>query len=330
VEDTDRRIAALENELAALKAHIATAAEPESSRREMFKKLAIVGAGVAAGGVLAQASPAAATDGANLLIGNTVTAVQTAQTPTSLAASGFAGQQVLLVDDSSTFGVAASSHPGALAGWSGTRTGVYGYTLSGPYGVVATGAGTTSIGVRAAGPRANIELIPGGPPAPTRAVDHTLGELAEDTSGDLWLCVVAGNPGTWRKLGGPATSGQLHLLAAPVRVYDSRPALPPLTVLPKTQLVSNTPRTIDATGNSSGVPTAATGVLINITVTGSVAQGFLTAWPSGAFPGTSSINFSALQTIAATTVTRCGPNATFLVLANVATDVLIDVIGYYQ
>ncbi|MGZ4770037.1 MAG: hypothetical protein ACXVLX_15350 [Ilumatobacteraceae bacterium] len=327
MEDTDRRIAALENELAALKARMATAPEPESSRREMFKKLALAGAGVAAGGVLAQASPAAATDGVALVIGDEA---QTAQTPTTLVANGFAGGQVLLVDDVSGFAAGSSIHPGALAGWSGARTGVYGFTQNGPYGVVAFGSSNNSTGLLAFGRKANAELSPSGLPAPQRAVAHNLGELVEDDNGDLWLCVVAGNPGTWRKLGGPATSGQLHLLAAPVRVYDSRPAAPPLAVLPKTQLVSNTPRTIDATGNTSGVPTAATGVLINITVTLGTAQGFLTAWPSGAFPGTSSINFSAGQTIAATTVTRCGPNATFLVLANVATDVIIDVIGYYQ
>ncbi len=327
MNDTDRRIAALETELAALKARMATAPEPESSRREMFKKLALAGAGVAAGGVLAQASPAAATDGSALLIGDEV---QTAQTPTALVASGFTGGEVLLVDDSSGFTAGFSSHPGALAGWSGTRTGVYGYTASGSYGVVATGAGVNSTGLRGYGARANLELQAAGVPAPQRAVAHLLGELVEDSTGDLWLCVVAGNPGTWRKVGGPATSGQLHLLDAPVRIYDTRPGAAPLTVLPKTPLVANTARTVDATGNTSGVPTAATGVLINITVTQGTAAGFLTAWPQGAWPGTSSINWSAGQTIATTTVTRCGPSATFLVLANSATDFLVDVIGYYQ
>lgn len=327
MDEIDDRLAALENELAALKARMAAAAEPESSRREMFKKLALAGAGVAAGGVLAQASPAAATDGGNIIIGNEL---QTAQTPTTLVASGFTGNEVFLANDASGYAAGDSNFPGALAGWSNTRTGVYGYTNTGPYGVAAVGTGTSSIGLRAFGPRANVELVPSGGPGPLRAVAHTLGELAEDSSGDLWLCVVAGNPGTWRKLGGPATSGQLHLLTAPVRVYDTRPGTAPLTVLPKTPLVANTARTVDATGNTSGVPTAATGVLINITVTQGDAAGFLTAWPQGAWPGTSSINWSAGQTIATTTVTRCGPLATFLVLANSATDFLVDVIGYYQ
>jgi hypothetical protein len=195
---------------------------------------------------------------------------------------------------------------------------------------VAFGSSFNSTGLKAFGRRANAELTPSGTPAPQRAVAHNLGELVEDDAGDLWLCVVAGNPGTWRKVGGPATSGQLHLLTVPVRVYDSRPGTVPLTVLPKTPLVASVARTVDATGNASGVPTAAIGVLVNITVTQGVASGFLTAWPQGAWPGTSSINWSAGQTIAATTVTKCGALATFLVLANTVTDVLVDVIGYYQ
>ena len=44
-----------------------------------------------------------------------------------------------------------------------------------------------------------------------------------DADGNLWFCVADGTPGTWRQLSGAATSGQLHVLAGPVRVYDSRP-----------------------------------------------------------------------------------------------------------
>lgn len=320
------RIAALENELAALKADMAAAPEPESSRRDMFKKLAFVGAGVAAGGVLAHASPAAATDGSAILAAQ----ANTATAPTSLVASGFSGGEVLLVDDNSGFGAASSINPGALAGWSGARVGVYGFTNTGTFGVVAFGSSTGSTGLKAVGRKANAELTPSGVAGPLRLVAHNLGELVEDDAGNLWLCVVAGNPGTWRKLGGPATSGQLHILATPVRVYDSRPATVPVAVPPKTPLVANTPRTIDTTVNSSGVPTTAVGVLVNLTVTNTPTPGFLSVWPEGTFPGTSSLNWLAFQTIANTTVTRCGPGATFVVQANSPTDVVIDIIGYYE
>jgi hypothetical protein len=105
MDGIDDRIAALENERAALKADIAAAPEPESSRREMFKKIAIAGAGVAAGGVLAQASPAAATDLGNIIIGDET---QTAQTLTALVATGFIGGEVFLVKDGTAFTAAGS------------------------------------------------------------------------------------------------------------------------------------------------------------------------------------------------------------------------------
>ncbi len=327
MEDVHRRVAALEAELAALKAEVAASppAEAEPSRREVFKKLAIAGAGVAAGSVLAQASPVAATDGDPVQIGNET---QTAQTPTAIVASGFTGGLVFLADDSSGFTPSAAAFPGALAGWSGTRTGIYGFTSSGAQGIAAVGNSSTSVGLRAQGGKANVHLLASGAAAPLRAVAHVLGELVEDSNGDLWLCVGAGNPGTWRKLAGPATAGSLHLLAAPVRVYDSRPGEPP-AVDPKTPLATNTARTIDAKANSSGVPAGAVGVMVTLTVTGSTGAGFLSAWPAGPWPNTSSLNFAAGQTIATTTVSGCGPSATFQVLANQPTNVLVDVIGYY-
>ena len=330
MEDADRRIAALETELAALKAGTAAAPEPESSRREMFKKLGLAGAGVVVGGVLAQASPAAATDGGGIVIGDEA---QTAQSPTALVASSFTGGQVLLVDDSSGFTAGGSDNPGALAGWSGSRTGIYGYTATGAFGVAAVGASTNSTGLKAFGHRANAELTPSGAPAPQRAVAHNLGELVEDDTGDLWLCVVAGNPGTWRKLGGPATSGQLHLLTAPVRVYDSRPGNPPVAIGPKTPIAPGQERTLDATVNSSGVPTSALGILANLTVVNTEGSGYLAVFKNGiTWPGTSNLNWFADSQIVANSATTAVANSGLFQVRGGGvggTDFLVDVVGYF-
>lgn len=136
--------------------------------------------------------------------------------------------------------------------------------------------------------------------------------------------------GLWRRLAGPSTAGQLHVLPAPVRVYDSRPGQPPTAVGPKVPTVVNGVRIIDTTGNGSGVPADANAVLINLTITGPQSAGFASAWATGPFPGTSRINFAVLQSIAATTVVGCGPSATIQILANTVTDFLVDVIGFYQ
>jgi len=70
-------------------------------------------------------------------------------------------------------------------------------------------------------------------------------------------------------------------------------------------------------------------VLITMTIPALAAGGFATVWPSGAWPGTSNINFSPNQNIATTTVVGLGPGGTFLVQSNVATNVIIDIAGYY-
>jgi hypothetical protein len=158
-----------------------------------------------------------------------------------------------------------------------------------------------------------------------------VGELYVDSDGNWYAGTVdSGTDGGWRKIAGPGTAGSLHVLPKPIRVYDSRPNLAPTLVTPKTPTVGNTPRTIDTTVNSSGVPVTANAVLINFTITAPRAAGYGTAWPSGAWPGTSSINFAAGQDIAATTVVGCGPSATITIQSNTVTDFLIDVIGYYQ
>jgi len=107
-----------------------------------------------------------------------------------------------------------------------------------------------------------------GPPSNDGFV-HSLGSLVEDPEGNLWLCTVD-NSTTFRKLGGPATAGALHILPAPVRVYDSRPGTPPSTG-PKTPLAAATARVLDMTVNSSGVPKGATAVMCNLLVVNAVA-----------------------------------------------------------
>jgi hypothetical protein len=158
----------------------------------------------------------------------------------------------------------------------------------------------------------------------------SIGELYVDEQGDWWAATAESANGLWRKIAGPATAGQLHVLPTPKRVYDSRPNLQPAAVGPKSPTQSNTPRTIDTTANGSGVPPTANAVLVNLTIAGPATPGFAAAWPSGPYPGTSSVNFATGQNIAATTVVGCGANATIQVLSNTVTDFLIDVIGYYQ
>ncbi len=185
-----------------------------------------------------------------------------------------------------------------------------------------------SFGIQADGNKANALFTgTGDPPVGLGAV---IGELYVDAAGDWWGSVT-NDPTTavWRKLAGPSTAGQLHVLPAPVRVYDSRPGELPATE-PKVQTQVNVARTIDTTLSASGVPQSAAAVLITLTVVGPASAGFASAWPSGAFPGTSTINFAPGQNIATTTTVGCGPLGTIQILSNSVLDFLVDVIGFYQ
>jgi hypothetical protein len=156
------------------------------------------------------------------------------------------------------------------------------------------------------------------------------GTLWVDGQGNWWAATTSSDVnGQWRKLAGPSAAGSLHMLAAPVRVYDSRPGERPVSVGPKQPLVASAPRQIDVTQNASGVHPQSRAALVTVTVTATASPGFLTAWPSGPWPGTSTVNFTqGGQTIATTTVVGLSA-ATFLAEASTTADVIIDVVGYY-
>jgi hypothetical protein len=90
-------------------------------------------------------------------------------------------------------------------------------------------------------------------------------------------------------------------------------------------------RDVTVTG-MGGVPDNAGAVALNVTVTGTTAAGFLTIWPDGqGQPAASSLNWAAGQTIANAVTARVGSGGR-LTLYNQAgnTDVVIDVVGYYD
>ncbi len=227
-------------------------------------------------------------------------------------------------------GIAATA-TGATVGAVGrtsspTGTGVRGEaTAAGGTGI--TGDGTTA--VRATATQTQLALA--GTPAPPlgAGLARVAGELVFDANRDLWLCVQSGTPGTWRRLTGPSVAGGFVPLAAPVRVYDSRPLDLPATG-PKSKLVANTPRPVDLTINGTGVPAGATAAMVSLVSVGSVSGGFVSVFKDGiAWPGTSNLNFAAGQATAVTTLTALSTAGRCAVYANVATDIVVDVLGYY-
>lgn len=83
--------------------------------------------------------------------------------------------------------------------------------------------------------------------------------------------------------------------------------------------------------NASGVPSDATAVVVNVTVTGTTAASYLTVYPAGTTrPLASNLNWTADETIANLVTVRVGSNyAISLYNANGDTNVIVDLQGYY-
>jgi hypothetical protein len=93
----------------------------------------------------------------------------------------------------------------------------------------------------------------------------------------------------------------------------------------------NSTLTVQVTGHG-GVPSGATAVVANVTVTGPTATGFLTAYPAGtATPNASNLNFTAGETVPnLVTVPLSHSGAIDFYNALGSTNVIMDVSGYYS
>ena len=339
MSEIQERIAALETQLADLKAQVGGApTEVLASRRDFAKKAALGVAGAVAGGTalaLTGATPAFAVhqpEDLGLGIANTTAGLTRAD-------SSGSGGTAFLFQSGAGFDNTNATYRAALSGWGTSATiphGFYGYTnQADSYAVVGIGAGAAAIGGYFSGPRAQVSLIPNGG-APSGA--HSIGDIYQQSDGTLSLCVAAGTPGTFRKLGSATTAGQLHLVT-PGRVYDSRADAAGKHAFGAADRVV-TVTTIIAGQPSAGtvlVPAGATGILGNLTVTTTEGAGFLGLYSNAVavWPGNSSINWVAANVDLANAVT-VAIDATGKIKVNIGgsstaakTHFIIDVVGYY-
>jgi Tol biopolymer transport system component len=125
------------------------------------------------------------------------------------------------------------------------------------------------------------------------------------------------------------TTGATFHPLVPVRIQDSRP--PPEQVGPySTPWQAGTTRDVQVTG-VGGVDPAATGVLLNVTVTGTTASSYLSVWPKGqARPTVSSLNWQAGWTIPNAVTVKVGAGGKVSVFNNRgSTNVIADVAGWF-
>ncbi len=264
--------------------------------------------------------------------GSTRGVVGFVQSPSGIAVAGTAtvGTGSATGVQGTTFSDDGIGVQGRSQSATGTGVGVYGEAAS-PNGVGVAGDALTGTAIRAQSGRTQLRF--GGAPQPPLSVALTRqnGELVWDTNGDLWLCIGAGAPGTWRRVSGTNTVGSLQLLTATTRIYDSRPGTQPPGVQ-KGKFQNHEERAISASLGGA-VPPTATAVLINATATNTNPGGFFAFFKDlSVWPNNSSLNWGS-------------PNMTIANLAVVAVtaakfkarmegaggaDLVIDCIGYYH
>jgi hypothetical protein len=329
----------------ALEANSHETAEPARSSRRGMLKLAGAAAVGAAAAAATSALPAAANNTDPMTLGNAggggaiAGTTHQALSQTRFDWLGIAGGVGFLFQAGAEFTNSDAAFKAALAGWTtltNTPNGVYGFTDKAGYGVIGSGGGSASIGVLARGTKANAHLSPVGTAPAARTDAHSVGELIEDSSGALWVCIGAGTPGTWRKIAGPSTAGAFHALT-PGRVYDSRAATPSPGTLSsganRTVSVANSRNADGSVAVTDFVPAGAVAVTANVTVTNTVNAGFLTVNPGGITTTLSStINwFGNNQNLANGITLTLNANRELTVVAGGGgiCDFIIDITGYY-
>ncbi len=304
------------------------AEETPTNRRNMLKGLGAAAAGAAVGG-LAFARPAAATDGGNVVIGNSA---QTATSPTWIVP---------------TTGWSSSPFSGAF-----TVSNEPGFTnINASLSCIAAYADSTqasghNIGVFAAS-KAGVGAKLDGP-VPLKLTDSTnsaapsqsAGSIGQFkvTNGDLWFCVndsTAANSHNWRKIAGVGVAGGYHALT-PARVLDTHFAGGSMT--------SGTNRTVSVANSinvSSGalatanfVPAAASAIHANVTLVTNAGRGYVAANPGGVTAVTAStVNFTTGGQVVGNGITLTLNALRQLTLVcngtGADTHVIIDVFGYY-
>jgi len=125
--------------------------------------------------------------------------------------------------------------------------------------------------------------------------------------------------GTIVVVGASGAPGQYHSLT-PSRLMDTRDGGQPLT--------AGVPIVLQVTGGQ--VPSTATAVVLNVTVTNTIGSGFLTVWPTGnPQPTASNLNWAARETRPNLVTVAVGLSGLVSIVASSRTDVVADLEGFF-
>jgi len=129
---------------------------------------------------------------------------------------------------------------------------------------------------------------------------------------------------------GVFSTGAFNPLAAPQRVFDSRPLAATADGLVSGGGVQPRNTTVQLTvAGRVGVPADASAVVLNVTAVNALEGGFVTVHPRGtSLPNASNLNFVAGQNIPNAVITRVGPGGAVCFFTSGATHLIVDVAGW--
>jgi M6 family metalloprotease-like protein len=129
----------------------------------------------------------------------------------------------------------------------------------------------------------------------------------------------------------PAGSSSLAFFTAvPCRVVDTRPGAGTSGAFGPPTMTGGSIRDFPISSSACGIPAAAKAYSVNITVVPSGGLAFLSAWPTGlARPVVSTLNSLQGKIVANAAIIPDGTNGAISIYVSNATDVIIDVNGYF-
>lgn len=204
--------------------------------------------------------------------------------------------------------------------------------IAGRGGVPAIGAGAVVLNVTATNPSSSgyVTAWPTGMSLPYASnINFTPGQTIPNlvvaklgSSGKVSLYNAIGTTDLIADVAGwfPSTSSFSPLV--PSRILDTRTS----------QSIPGGTELDFAVAGRGGVPSSGVGaVVLNLTVTGPTAPGYLTAWPAGtALPNASNLNFVPGQTVANLAIVKVGANGNVALFNSSGnTNVVADVAGWF-
>lgn len=162
-------------------------------------------------------------------------------------------------------------------------------------------------------------------PAGSNAVTVTITDPAGNTTtGSQTVNVATGST--------PPSTVRDYTPVGPKRVFDTRSGSGEATLrdVAKRKISGGYELTVQMTDLAGFVPDAGVGaVSLNVTATGSTTSGFVTVYACGARRDVSSVNFAAGKTVANAVVTPVSASGTVCFYSSAATDIIVDVNGWF-